>query len=215
MILQADGVLHDSGRRDTLLGSEGADTFVLSHDGRADSVVGLQDGMDRIDLSSWDAVWEELSIRSLSPTEYVITYQGEEKLRISLAPSAPGADPLPHRPLEESDFIFREGLPETTPQMLLDQVDDSREIIVGTTRPDIFVFDDDGFRDTIRRFEPGKDLIDLANYGTSFAALDFTDRKPGRVAVHVPAGDSVDHLVVIDLDRQITAADFTADMFIF
>ena len=93
-------------------------------------------------------------------------------------------------------------------------------MIFGTSLPDVFLFEYDGERDTVRRFEIGKDRIDLADYGTSFGALEVTERKVGRLSIKIPVPDAErdlppDWLVLIDISHQITAADLSADMFIF
>lgn len=210
------GIVHDTHRRDVLLSGGGADTFVLKNDGRTDTVWGFQDGIDRIDISALDASWDQLMVRQISMTEYMIFYLQEERLRVVFEEPLPDFVPADGMLLDEGDFVFRAGLPDATPQLIVERSLTENEVILGTTLPDVFVFEPDGQRDTIRRFEPGKDLIDLAAYGTTFGELELIERKEGRIAIKVPVGEE-DHdwLVVIDISRQLTETDITADMFVF
>lgn len=219
MLIYADdtdlgGVIRDTDRRDILHGGDGADSFRLLNDGRTDTVMGLEDGIDLIDITAFDASWDQLMIRQISLTEYVVNYQDEERLRIVF--NEPVTVPESGVLLDETDFIFRSGLPESPVQLINERSATEKEVIFGTSLPDVFVFENDGQRDTIRRFEPGKDEINLAAYGTSFYELDIQERKQGRIAIAIPIEDDrPDWLVVIDISRQLTAEDITADMFIF
>ena len=223
------GVLSDTDRRDKLFGAEGADVFELSNDGRTDSIFGFEDGVDTIDISAFDAHPDALQVKQLSLTEYVVDFQGEERIRITFEEPAPADVPDDGVLLDADDFIFATGVPAPTTQMIFERSATQQEVHFGTTRPDIFVFDYDGERDTVRRFEPGKDQIDLSGYGVGFGDLEVTERKVGRISIKihlpedggvsgtdpVPPGSPPDWLVVIDVSHQLTAGDITADMFIF
>lgn len=214
----AGGTLEDTFRRDILNASDGADVFLLNNDGRTDTVMGLQDGLDLIDLSVWEASVDQISIRQKSLTEYVIDYLGEERVQVTVLP--PQTVPDTGVLLTADDLILATGLPEATVQLLREVRDDAKEVIFGTTLPDVFLFSADGQRDTVRRFEQGKDQIDLSSYGIDFSDLTVTERKVGRLSIAIPVGDPEDeippdHLVLIDLSRQITLEKLTEDDFIF
>lgn len=213
-------VLQDTARRDTLIGTAGKDVFTLRNDGKTDMMLNFEDGTDQIDLTALDASWDKLSVRRLSLTEYVVDYQAEDRIRITFEKPARDAIPEDRMLLDADDFIFAPGIPQATTQLLAEQTSAEKEVIFGTSLPDVFIFDYDGERDTVRRFEIGKDLIDLAAYGTSFGALDVTERKVGRLSIKIPVPDAErdlpdDWLVLIDISKEITAADLTADMFVF
>lgn len=213
-------VLRDTVRRDTLKGAEGPEIFTLRNDGKTDALLDFEDGTDLIDLTALDASWDKLSVKRLSLTEYVVDYQAEERIRIAFEQPAKADIPEDRMLLGADDFIFADGIPEATPQLLGETTSTAKEVIFGTSLPDVFIFDYDGERDTVRRFEVGKDLIDLASYGTSFGALDVTERKVGRLSIKIPVPDAErdlpdDWLVLIDISKEITAADLTAAMFIF
>lgn len=219
MILFADvlsgGVVTDTERRDKIHAGPQADIFKLLNDAHTDEIHDLADGIDRIDITAFDASWSEMSVRRLSLTEYVVFYQDEERIRVTFETPAPGTFTPTDTLLDETDFIFAPGLPEAVTQLLPERTALEKEVVFGTTRPDVFAFEFDGQRDVVRLFEPGKDRIDLAAYGTDFASLEITERKEGRISIQVPYGDERDHLVLIDISHDLTAADITADMFIF
>ncbi|MEM8656864.1 MAG: hypothetical protein AAGF22_02100 [Pseudomonadota bacterium] len=212
------GIIRDTGGVDNIFPGDGADLVVLSNDGEADAVWGLEDGVDKIDIQAWDAVWEELSIKQISWRRYELSYRQEEKLTIRFKRPDPEDTPEDRFLLTEDDFIFRPGLPAAQTQVLFEQRDDTPEVMFGTSLPDEFVFQRDGQRDTIRKFEPGKDVIDLADYNMNFFDLKINEQKVGRVTVRLPReeeGERADKLVIIDLSKQITAEDVSADWFIF
>ncbi len=68
--------LHDIGNRDILTGGLGADTFVLSHDGRRDTITDFQDGIDTVDFTSFNVTYDELFIFQLSAYSFVIDIRG-------------------------------------------------------------------------------------------------------------------------------------------
>lgn len=209
------GPLADTDRRDTLEGAGGDDTFVLANDGKTDTILNFEDGSDAIDISAWDASFDQLNIKRISLTEYRVTYLSEETLIVNFAQPAPADIPASGVLLTEDDFIFRPGLPAAREQLIIEASTTANEVLFGTTSPDIFQFEDDGHRDTIRRFEPGKDVVDLADYGTNFQDLRITEQKVGRVTIAIPGMEGRDKLVIIDLSKELRATDITADFFEF
>lgn len=205
-IIASGGVVTDTARRDALWGSDQPDTFVLRRDGKTDTIQGFEPGRDLIDLSAFDIGFDSVEIRQTSPTTYMIHVR-EERTKVVLAP---GED----RALDADDFIFREGVADAPLQVHADGAGTDR--LRGTTLPDVFIFSPDGVRDAVRRFEDGKDVVDLSAFNVSFADLTITDKKPGRVMVRVHYGDGEKEDVIIhDGSKTLTAADLSADDFIF
>lgn len=207
--------IFDTDRRDTLTATWREDRIVLLNDGIPDVILRFEDGIDRIDLTRIEASYDQLMVRRLSLTEYVIDYHGEERIRLTFNQPATVDIPDSGWLVDATDFIFAPGLPEATTQVIFEQLTTGKEVLFGTSDPDIFVLADDNERDTLRRFEPGKDLVDLAAYGTSFGELKIIEKKPGRIAIKVPSSENKDKFVLIDNSFQLTAEDITADMFIF
>ncbi len=209
------GVFRDSERRDKLYAGEGADTFLLYNDARTEMIYGFEDGVDLIDIRAWDAGWDEITVTQFSLTEYRIDYIDEERLFVNFETPPPDQIPSDGVLLGAEDFVFRPGLPEATTQAIFQQSVTEREVIFGTTLPDAFIFQDDGLRDTVRQFEPGKDVIDLASYSVTFDSLRIREAKVGRIIIRIPGEEKMDKLVLIDASRQLTAEDINEDMFLF
>ncbi|MEM9641702.1 MAG: hypothetical protein AAGA19_09410 [Pseudomonadota bacterium] len=228
------GVIRDTFRRDTISPGDGPDLIILGNDAKADSVLGLADGVDKIDIQAWDATWEELSIKQVSLRKYVVWYRNEEKLTIRFERPDPDNKPEDGYMLTPDDFVFRDGLPQAQVQVRFESSTTSTENLKGTTLPDEFIFQNDGFRDTIRRFEPGKDVIDLADYNVNFFDLEIIERKPGRILIDIPPEtvddvndrsgsdglantqvEATDRLVLLDISKAMVAEDVSADWFIF
>ena len=208
-----DDVLTDIGNRDYLTGGLGADIFTLAHDGKRDVVLDFQDGVDVIDFTDFNVTYEELFIFQISAYSFVIDIRGERN-QIDVTPPALGDPPITPSSFTADDFIFANGA--APPTVVVQSDTAAADRLFGTGRPDVFVFSPDGLRDAVRRFEIHKDKIDLAAYDTAFANLAFTDVKPGRVLVHLETVDfGVEHLVLNDKSHLFTAADLTADDFIF
>lgn len=213
------GLITDTSGRDRIFTGTAPSTVVLSNDGEIDKIRGFDDGIDRIDITAWDASWAELTVREVSPAVYVVTYLNEEKLRITFR--MPDTEEAPEEPswtLDADDFIFADGLAQAPLNVQFEQVSDGREVLRGTTLPDTFIFGRDGFRDVIRRFEPDKDLIDLADFSTNFFEIEITQKHPGRVVLTLPAADeegTSERLVLIDVSKKLTVDDIEADWFIF
>ena len=203
------GPMFDSPRRDQMFGGNGTDYFVLSRDGKTDTIWNFEDGKDRIDLRAFEVQIDSVMIRQISETEWTILIR-DELTRINFNTPDAGDPPID---LTADDFIFDSGDPPATPQVILDRAGLSH--LHGTSLPDVFTMMIDTPRDVIHRFEKGKDVIDLSAYNTDFSELNFIDKKPGRVVIHVDTGTGVDHIVVKDYDRSFTSADFSADDFIF
>lgn len=216
----AGGVVQDSERRDIIQPGEGPDRILLRNDAKTDTVMGLEDGIDLIDLTLIEASFEALSIEQVSLTDYIVDYLNEERIRITF--NTPLAENIPEDGLllDAEDFIFAPGLPSPNVQLIQERMSTEKEVIFGTTLPDVFLFNADGERDTVRRFEQGKDRIDLASYGVNFGELQVTERKVGRLSIKIPtddpeAGTPDDWLVIIDINHAITAEDLTSSDFIF
>lgn len=209
------GVLRDTDRRDQLYAGEGRDFFVLGNDAKTDTIYGFEDGVDVIDIQAWDAGWDEITVTQFSLTEYRIDYLDEERLFITFETPPPDQIPADGVLLGPEDFVFRTGLPAPTTQAIFEQSSTEREVIFGTTLPDAFIFEDDGMRDTVRQFEPGKDVIDLASYSVTFDSLRIKEAHEGRVIIRIPGDGKMDKLVLIDASHELTADDITEDMFLF
>ena len=209
------GVLRDSARRDKLYAGEGADYFLLRNDAKTETIYGFENGSDVIDIHAWDAGWDEITVTQFSLTEYRVDYLDEERLFINFEMPPPDQIPGDGVLLDAGDFIFRPGLPAPTTQAIFEQSATEREVIFGTTLPDAFIFEDDGLRDTVRRFEPGKDVIDLASYGVTFDSLRIREAKEGRIIIRIPGDEKMDKLVLIDASRQLMADDVSEDFFLF
>ena len=206
-------ILTDTLNRDKLTGDLGADTFVLQDDGRRDTILDFQNGVDVVDFSDFDVTFEELFIFQIDPDSFVIEIRGERN-QIDVTPPDIGEPPITPWSFTAADFIFAVGA--APPTVVLHADTSGQDKLFGTGRPDVFLFEPDGLRDAVRRFEIGKDKIDLASFDTSFANLVFTDVAPGRVSISLETPEfGVERLVVNDRSHLFTAADFSADDFIF
>lgn len=200
-----DEVIRDTGRRDQLTGGDGADIFYLRHDNKRDTILDFQDGSDKIDLTDFNVTFDEVYIRQIADNAFVFTIRGESNA-VYFAPPGPLDPPII---FDADDFIFNPGAAAPTRNLVTET--DGADRLWGTSRPDTFVMNPDGMRDAIRRFELGKDIIDLQTFDTSFENLVFTDVKDGRVRIDFGS----ESLVITDGSRSFTAADFAADDFIF
>ncbi len=208
-----DDTLYDIGNRDILTGGLGADTFVLSHDGRRDTITDFQDGIDVIDFSDFNVTFEELFIFQLSAYSFVIEIRGERN-QIDVAPPNIGDPPITPYSFTAADFIFADGA--AAPNVVVQTDTAGNDKLIGTGRPDVFVFSPDGMRDAVRRFEIHKDQIDLSAFGTAFENLIFTDVQPGRIVIRLETIEfGIEHIVINDRSKLFTSADLTADDFIF
>lgn len=205
-----DDVLTDTGRRDKLWGGDGTDVFTLGRDGKRDFVMDFQDGLDLIDFSDFNVTFNELFIFQKSPYKFIIEIRGE-KTTVNFDPAgpAPAIDAL-----TADDFIFAPGAAEPGVNLIADTL--GAEKLHGTGRPDVFLFVPDGARDAIRRFELGKDKIDLTAFDTNFADLDISTIRDGRIVIRFDTpGIGTERLVVNDRSHHFTHDEFTADDFIF
>ncbi len=205
--------LYDIGNRDILTGGLGADTFVLSHDGRRDTITDFQDGFDVIDFTDFNVTFEELFIFQLSAYSFVIDIRGERN-QIDVPVPNIGDPPITPYSFTAADFIFAAGA--APPNVVVQADTPGNDKLIGTGRPDVFVFSPDGMRDAVRRFEIHKDLIDVSAFGTAFANLVFTDVQPGRIVIKLETIDfGIEHIVINDRSHLFTSADLTANDFIF
>ncbi|GLQ35259.1 hypothetical protein GCM10007939_15420 [Amylibacter marinus] len=203
----AGGVLEDSNRRDKLYGGVAADTFSVSRDGKTDSVYGFEDGIDKVDLTDFNVNWSEVQVKFVGGSEFMITIRGE-RTRIEFDPP-PGGGLVSLAMVDEDDFIFAPGAGDPAPNIQLDAP--GATLLLGSDQSDVFVMHSDNVRDVIKQFDPEKDLIDLSGFGITFADLEYTDKKPGKIVIKLGS----EGLVVRDISLQMTSADFTEDMFIF
>lgn len=201
------GTLTDTDRRDILNGSDGADTFVISRDGKTDSVYRFDDGTDLIDLSDFDVNWAEVQIKYKGNGEFVITIRGERTI-IQFEPLDSG-NPITLDDLTADDFIFAPDVPDPIPNILPDS--NGKTVLYGTDQSDIFVMFQDNTRDVIKNFDPTHDLIDLSSFGITFEELRFKDVKDGKVVIQL----GTEGLVIRDLSGTLTSGDLTEDMFVF
>ena len=208
-----DDTLTDTLRRDDLFGGAGADTFVLQHDGKRDTILDFEDGIDVVDFTDFNVTFEELFIYQIDTYTFVIEIRGE-KTEINVMPPSLGDPPITPYSFTAEDFIFAVGA--APPTITVQSDTDGEDRLFGTGRPDVFVFNPDGMRDAVRRFEIGKDKINLTDFDISFGDLIFTDVSPGRFVIRLETAEfGVEHLVVHDKSKLFTAGDFTADDFIF
>ncbi|NOR64173.1 MAG: hypothetical protein GQ535_17010 [Rhodobacteraceae bacterium] len=208
-----DDTLYDIGNRDVLTGGLGADTFVLSHDGRRDTITDFQDGIDVIDFTDFNVTFEELFIFQLSAYSFVIEIRGERN-QIDVPVPNLGDPPITPYSFTAADFEFAPGAAPPTVVVQSDTAGEDK--LIGTGRPDVFVFNPDGMRDSIRRFELHKDKIDLSGFGTAYENLTFTDVQPGRIVIRLETIEfGVEHIVINDRSHLITSADLTANDFEF
>ncbi len=200
-----DDIIADSDRRDRLTGGDGEDVFVLGRDGKTDFVLDFDDNVDMIDLVEFNVTFQEISIYKIDTYTYVVQIRGE-KSKITFQPPELGD---PEIMLTADDFLFDPGAAPPGVNLVTDTFGNDK--LFGTGRPDVFLFNPDGMRDGIRKFELGKDLIDITTYDTTFADLTITTIRDGRVKIDF--GSEI--LVVNDSSKEFTAADFSADDFIF
>jgi hypothetical protein len=201
------GTLLDTDRRDVLNGGDGADTFVVSRDGKTDSVYGFDDGTDLIDLSDFSVNWAEVQVKYKGDGEFVITIRGERTI-IQLDP-LDSAEPITADYLTADDFIFATNVPDPVANILADS--NGKTVLYGTDQSDIFVMFQDNTRDVIKNFDPFHDLIDLSSFGITFEDLQFNDVKDGKIVIQL----GTEGLVIRDLSGALTSGDLTEDMFVF
>ena len=86
---EGDDILFDNAGEDTLIGGAGADLFVFHSDGQADVVQDFQRGVDRLDLSSFDFLYDISQLDFSSQPDGALLIHGDEELRIYTADGAP------------------------------------------------------------------------------------------------------------------------------
>ncbi len=104
-VIQAGGgadFLHDGAGADTLTGGTGEDVFVFARDGSVDRITDFQDGVDRLDVSSWGRIYSAQSLLITSTATGAEIAFGDERLIIT---SVTGA-PLAASAFADADFIF-------------------------------------------------------------------------------------------------------------
>lgn len=205
--------IYDTSGKDTLFGTNDEDRFILERDGKLDEIFDFENSEDKVNLNDFDVTFDSIMLKQISLTEYVV-YIRDEVIKITF--NTPATTPNSGWLLGEHDFVFAKGLPDPPVQVHLEQSDSAGETIYGTTLPDVFIFSDDAFRDTVFLFEPGKDILDLTGYNVSYGDLSFADRNGGRVAISIPVqSGGIDRLVVRDPSLSLTTSDIETDWFIF
>lgn len=203
-----DDIIADSARRDQLTGYDGADIFDLQVDGKTDTILDFEIGVDQIDLTAFNVTFASAQLKYIGDNTFVISI-GDERTKIVVQDPGPFADPIDAFSLTEDDFIFNSNAGAPLPNEIQDRPGTTR--LIGTDQTDIFRMQLDYSRDVIAQFDPTKDKIDLSVLNTSFEEMDFVERKPGKIIVKMDNGD----LVIRDINHLLLAEDITADMFIF
>lgn len=102
-----DQVILDTAASDVLTGGAGADVFVFTADGQADTITDFTAGQDRVDLSSWAGLRSKSQLFfDETPDGIVITY-GDETLRLQAA----DGQTIASNSLLETDLIAQTSLP--------------------------------------------------------------------------------------------------------
>ncbi len=200
-----DDILEDTGKRDKLTGGDGSDVFVMSRDGKTDFILDFDDGIDLIDLTDFNVTFEEVFIYQIDTLTYVVEIRGE-LTKVTFQPPDFGD---PAIGLSAADFLFDPGAAPPGVNLILDTSGADR--LIGTGRPDVFLFNPDGMRDAARRFEIGKDKIDITTFDTTFDDLVFVTLQPGRVIIQFEN----EILAINDRSKLFVASDFSAEDFIF
>jgi Ca2+-binding RTX toxin-like protein len=94
--------LHEGAGADTLTGGAGEDVFIFDRDGSVDRITDFQDGVDRLDVSSWGRIYSAQSLLITSTATGAEIAFGDERLIIT---SAAGG-PLAASAFSDADFIF-------------------------------------------------------------------------------------------------------------
>lgn len=77
-----DDVLSDGGGADTLYGGSGADVFVMTFDGRTDTIADFEAGKDRIDLSDYTMIYSPKQLTYTNLSGGISVWFGDERLDI-------------------------------------------------------------------------------------------------------------------------------------
>lgn len=121
--LNGNDILQDGRGNDILTGGEGADIFVMTADGQTDQITDFEPGVDRLDLSAFDFLYDAAQL-AITPTAIGATVSfGNETIFITSADEAP---------LTATDFPISSVLNVDRPPFLLV----GREI-VGTGADDV------------------------------------------------------------------------------
>ncbi|MCF6305367.1 MAG: hypothetical protein L3J33_08350 [Rhodobacteraceae bacterium] len=200
-----DDILEDTARRDKMTGGDGLDVFVMSRDGKTDLILDFDDGVDLIDLTDFDVTFEEVFIYQIDTLTYVVQIRGE-KTKVTFQPPEIGDPPIG---FSAADFLFDPGAAPPGVNLIVET--SGADKLFGTGRPDVFLFNPDGMRDAARRFEIGKDKIDITTFDTTFDDLVMITLQPGRVIIQFEN----EILAINDRSKLFTAADFSAEDFIF
>ena len=204
----------DSFGNDWITASPASEIFVFGRDAQWDRIIDFTDGEDLLDITAFEVTFDSLRIRRVSLEHYEV-YTRDEGITVIFDEASVAAADADDWLLDIDDFIFATGLPEPPVQVIIETNSTEREELRGTTLPDIFTFAQDDEGDVINLFEPGKDIIDLSAFNTSFEDLEIVTRYPGRVSVRISVEGDYDWIQINDPSRLMVAEDFTADDFIF
>ncbi|MFK7944327.1 MAG: CARDB domain-containing protein [Paracoccaceae bacterium] len=221
--IQRDQTLQDLPGFTDLAGADTRDTFVMLDDGERDLIRGFDPDNDMIDVSAFAESLADLTItnqtRSNGSVNWVniADFFGEVEMGLRFDGGTLDADRL-----DADNFIFSDVPIERVP--LINVLTDSFGFsdLRATSGADLFVMQDDGVRDIIRGFEPGRDQIDLTAFGLSSFNTDIATsnllRRDGSVnwvEVFAGSGDEADFIVRFDAGTLLDQSSITADDFIF
>ena len=86
---EGDDTISDGAGEDTLWGDAGADLFVMAADGQLDIVEDFERGVDKLDLSGWDFLYDVSQLQWSPASGGAIISFGDESLRIYTSDGLP------------------------------------------------------------------------------------------------------------------------------
>lgn len=174
-----DDVLMDGAASDRLTGGAGADVFVLSADGKADTITDFQPGVDRIDLSAWGM------LRDISQLTMTATATG---LRISFGSEVLTVNSANGRPIQPAALTNRDLINLThVPVLARDQL-----VIKGTAGNDRLTATAAG--DTIYGYGGDDRIIGQAGPDLLYGGTGHDRIEAGAGADTLSGGDGDDRL---------------------
>lgn len=84
-----DDILLDGAGNDALTGGPGADLFVMSADGQADTITDFERGVDRLDLSAFDFLYDVSQLGITPTSDGAVLTHGSETINIVTSDAAP------------------------------------------------------------------------------------------------------------------------------
>lgn len=104
-----DEVIIDGMGVDLLTGGDGADLFVLSADGRPDTIADFNVGEDALDLGAWNGLRSKSQLFFDERSDGIQITYGEEELRVIAA----DGNPISEDALDETDLFGAARIPQT------------------------------------------------------------------------------------------------------